>query len=86
MNGLLMLNAKHDKKFDILYVGMPDFKDAVGSDGSHDITIMRDAHNKVRGYIFMDFLANYRDGVYSSVHFEKPIDLARLYNKVLTIQ
>lgn len=78
--------ASYDKKYDILYVGLPDFKNAVGYDEDCDIVVMRDEKdNTVKGYIFEDFVANYLEGQYKNFAFPVKVDLDWFYNKVKLI-
>lgn len=77
MNRYTELNAKYDSEYDILYVGLPDFADAIGYD-EKDVVVMRDAQSKeLRGYIFEGFVENYPRGVYKGY----PIDLTDLYKR-----
>lgn len=78
-----MMRSNYDKDFDILYVGLPDFSNAIGYDDEYNIVIMRDSDdNTVKGYIFEDFAANYSDGIYRKVCLPVKIDLDSLYNQI----
>ena len=78
-----MMRSNYDKDFDILYVGLPDFSNAIGYDDEYNIEIMRDSDdNTVKGYIFEDFAANYSDGIYRRVSLPVKIDLDALYDQI----